>query len=224
MTQHYCPCDSCKEKNGGQPKLKIKEIEKSLKERYARVNSIESSNEIQNNDIQEQQSSPMNLDNDSQLSADMDVEYDEDADTTDSGSEYEQQMEPGEDLDYLDSEITYEEEEQAVNMNEDKRTINAEPLLNNDQVRREVYALFLSAYRTKFSSTDKEIHSLLHFLRIALADTVTDPNTCNLPKSFKTIAKEIKQVEDDFIEYMVCKKCHTLYQVYDNVRFTTYFA
>lgn len=63
MTQHYCPCDSCKEKNGGQPRLvntqtlrnhqkkqtllnkKIKELEKSLKKRYARVNSIESSNE-----------------------------------------------------------------------------------------------------------------------------------------------------------------------------------
>lgn len=161
----------------------------------------------------------MDLDNDSQPSADMDGEDNEDADTTDSDSEYEQQMEPGEDFDYLDSEITYEEEEQVVNMNENEHTMDVEPLLNNDQVRREVYALFLSAYRTKFSSTDKEIHSLLHFLRIALADTVTDPNTCNLPKSFKTIAKEFKQVENNFIEYMVCKKCHTLYQVYDNVSF-----
>lgn len=120
-----------------------------------------------------------------------------------------------EDLQYLEEEVDYEEEDEEENLDDEDTDINDGPLLSDDQVRREVYSLFLSAYRIKFGSTDKETHSLLHFLRIALADTVGDSTTCFLPKSFKTLEKEFDSDEIDIIQYMDCGKCHTLYKLAD---------
>lgn len=155
----------------------------------------------------------MEIDNDSPIISSPSYSIDSDVDYLDGDNEQRQ----FEALDYMNEEIVYEEEIEN-NSNESKDMVSI-PYLNHDQVRKEIYSLFISAYRTKFGSTDKEIHSLLHFLRIALADIVEDPSTCFLPKSFKTIEKEFKKEEEnDIIEYIVCGKCHKIYPPHnDNV-------
>lgn len=98
-------------------------------------------------------------------------------------------------MDYLEDKVHYEENSNGNDLEIDL------PSLSHDQVRCDVYSLFISVHRTKFGSTDKEIHSVLKFLRIDLAD-VSNDSTCYLPKSFKTIENEFEQDENDIVEYI----------------------
>jgi len=170
----------------------------------------------------EQPASPMVLDTDGYDMASVEMTWTDEENTVDGQSDIEaEEVVVDDQLEYLQEEIEYEDQNQ--NQLEVELTAAGAPSMNNYEVRREVYSLFLSAYRTKFGSTDKEMHSLLHFLRLVLADTVQDPSTCNLPKSFKTIEKEFQPEQNDIVQYTVCGKCHTLYPSAQDVSHTMLF-
>lgn len=97
-------------------------------------------------------------------------------------------------------------------------------LLNSDlNIKPELDALFLPAFKTRFGCTDKEIDSLLKYFR--LRSEIDDPAN-PLLKSYKSLEQEFKSGTDSTItEYTVCKKCHSLYPPLNkhNVSFFSFF-